>query len=92
MQRLVGKSPTQLCKNDSPEELASWLKDEDFPYVFASDAENDGATFTDFGGSLMDNNMVGSRAVIVIGPDGTVAKVIPQFNQVDPAAYRSWPP
>ena len=73
--------------NDSPEELASWLKDEDFPYVFASDAENDGATFTDFGGSLRDNNMVGSRAVIVIGPDGTVAKVIPQFNQVDPAAY-----
>ena len=31
--------------------------------------------------------MVDSRAVIVIGPDGRVAKVIPQFNQVDPAAY-----
>jgi len=73
--------------NDSPEELASWLKDEDFPYLFASDAANDGATYTAFGGGLRDNNMVDSRAVIVIAPDGTVAAVIPQFNQVDPAAY-----
>ena len=31
--------------------------------------------------------MVGSRAVIVIGPDGQVAKVIPQFRQTDPTAY-----
>ena len=73
--------------NDAPEELASWLKDEDFPYLFGSDAENDGASFAAFGGSLRDNNMAGSRAVIVVGPDGRVAKVIPSFNQVDPAAY-----
>ncbi len=31
--------------------------------------------------------MVDSRAVIVVGPDQTIAGVIPQFNQVDPAAY-----
>ena len=74
--------------NDSPEQGASWLKDEDFPYLFGSDAENDGATFAKFGGSLRDDNMVGSRAVIVIGPDGRVAKVIERFNQVDPAAYK----
>ena len=71
--------------NDSPEEGASWLKDEDFPYLFGSDAGGD--AFVAFGGSLRDNGMVGSRAVIVVGPDGTVVKVIPQFNQVDPAAY-----
>ena len=71
--------------NDSPEEGASWLKDEDFPYLFGSDAE--GASFTAFGGSPRDNGMVGSRAVIVIGPDGRVAKVIPQFRQTDPTAY-----
>ena len=73
--------------NDSPEELGSWLKDEDFPFVFASDIDNDGATYTAFGGGLRDNNMVNSRAVIVIGPDGRIAGVIPRFNQVDPAAY-----
>lgn len=73
--------------NDSPEELASWLKDEDFPFLFGSDAENDGASYAAFGGGLRDNGMVDSRAVIVVGPDGRVAKVIPRFNQVDPAAY-----
>lgn len=73
--------------NDSPEELASWLKDEDFPFAFASDATNEGATYTEFGGDLRDNNMVESRTVIVVGPDGRIAGVIPRFNQVDPAAY-----
>ena len=71
--------------NDSAEEGASWLKDEDFPYLFGSDA--DGASFAAFGGTPRDNGMVGSRAVIVIGPDGRVAKVIPQFRQTDPTAY-----
>ncbi len=73
--------------NDSPEELGSWLRDEDFPFVFASDAQNNGATYTAFGGGLRDNNMVDSRTVIVVGPDGRVAGVIPQFRQVDPQAY-----
>ena len=73
--------------NDSQEELGSWLKDADYPFLFASDAENDGATYTAFGGGLRDNNMVDSRAVIVVGPDGRIAGVIPQFNQVDPQAY-----
>jgi len=73
--------------NDSVEELASWLHDADFPFVFASDAANDGATYAAFGGGLRDNNMVDSRAVIVVGPDGRIAGVIPQFRQVDPTAY-----
>jgi peroxiredoxin len=73
--------------NDPVEELGSWLKDADFPFVFASDADNDGATYTAFGGGLRANNMVDSRAVIVVGPDGRVAGVIPSFNQADPMAY-----
>ena len=73
--------------NDSAEELGSWLHDEDFPFVFASDAANDGATYAAFGGGLRDNNMVDSRAVIVVGPDGRIAHVIEAFNQNDPMAY-----
>jgi peroxiredoxin len=73
--------------NDSAEELASWLHDEDFPFVFASDAANDGATYAAFGGGLRDNNTVDSRAVIVIGPDGRIAHTIEAFNQNDPMAY-----
>jgi peroxiredoxin len=73
--------------NDSAEELGSWLHDEDFPFVFASDAANDGATYTAFGGGLRDNNSVDSRAVIVVGPDGRIAHTIEAFNQNDPMAY-----
>ncbi len=73
--------------NDPQDELASWLHDEDFPFVFASDAANDGATYTAFGGGLRDNNMVDSRAVIVVGPDGRIAGTIGSFNQNDPMAY-----
>ncbi len=73
--------------NDPVDELGSWLKDADFPFLFASDAGNNGATYTAFGGGLRDNNMVDSRSVIVVGPDGRIAGVIPQFRQVDPTAY-----
>ena len=73
--------------NDPVPELQSWLKDADFPFVFASDAVNEGATYTAFGGGRRANNMADSRSVIVVGPDGRVAGVIPQFNQADPTAY-----
>lgn len=73
--------------NDPVEELASWARDADFPFLFASDATNDGATYAAFGGGLRANNMVDSRAVIVVGPDGRIAGVIPQFRQTDPTAY-----
>jgi peroxiredoxin len=73
--------------NDPPEELASWLHDADFPFLFASDAANDGATYTQFGGGLRDSNAVDSRAVIVVGPDGRIAHTIESFNQNDPMAY-----
>ena len=71
--------------NDSIEEGQSWLADEDFPYLFASDPT--GEVFESFGGPLRDGGMVGARSVVVVGPDGTIAGVMPQFNQVDPAAY-----
>jgi peroxiredoxin Q/BCP len=71
--------------NDSAEELASWAKDEDFQFLFGSDP--DGSAYAAFGGDPRDNGMVGSRAVVVVGPDGRIAEVIPRFNQVDPGAY-----
>ncbi len=74
--------------NDSPESLHSWLHDADFPFLFASDAENHGGTYAKFGGQVRSNGMVQDRTVIVVGPDGRVAGVIQKFNQVDPAAYK----
>jgi len=73
--------------NDSQEELGSWLKDLDSPFLFASDASNNGGTYAAFGGGLRANNSVDSRSVIVIGPDGRIAETIESFNQNDPMAY-----
>lgn len=73
--------------NDPVEELASWAHDEDFPFLFASDGENNGATYGAFGGGLRDSGAVDSRAVIVIGPDGAIAGIIEAFNTTDPMAY-----
>lgn len=71
--------------SDSPEELASWAKDADFQFLFGSDPGS--SIYAEFGGDPRDNGMVGSRAVVVVDPEGRIAEVIPRFNQVDPAAY-----
>jgi peroxiredoxin len=71
--------------NDSPTELFEWARDEDFPFLFGSDP--DGTAYSAFGGDPWFTGTAGSRAVIVIASDGTIAWVTPAFNQVDPAAY-----
>ena len=70
----TGCPPTDT---DKPDDSSSGL----------SDADNDGATYAAFGGGLRNNNMVDSRAVIVVGPDGRIAHTIKSFNQNDPMAY-----
>lgn len=72
---------------DSPEELHSWAKDADFQFLFGSDPTSAG--YAAFGGNPRDNGMVGSRAVIVVNPEGRIAAVIPQFLQMDPTAYEA---
>ena len=71
--------------NDPAEDLASWARDDDFQFLFGSDPS--GAGYAAFGGNPRDDGTVGSRAVIVVDPEGRIAEVIPRFNQVDPAAY-----
>ena len=70
---------------DQPEELRSWASDADFQFLFGSDPES--KAYAAFGGDPRDNGMVGSRAVIVVDPEGRIAGVIPQFLQMDPTAY-----
>lgn len=71
--------------NDPAEELASWAWDEDFQFLFGHDP--DGAAYAAFGGDPREGGMVGSRAVVVVNPEGRISEVIPRFNQVDPDAY-----
>jgi len=71
--------------SDSPEDLQSWAKDDDFPFLFASDPGS--SVYEAFGGNARDNGMVGGRSVIVVDPDGKIAEVVPRFREIDPSAY-----
>ena len=71
--------------NDPVDQLHSWLKDADFPFLFASDVM--GQTYQKFGGSLRASQQADRRSVIVIDKDGKVAHVVPAFLQTDPQAY-----
>jgi peroxiredoxin len=71
--------------NDPVDGLHSWQKDADFPFLFASDVM--GQTYQAFGGSLRASQQADRRTVIVVGPDGRIAHVVPAFNQNDPLAY-----
>jgi peroxiredoxin len=70
---------------DPVEELRSWAVDSDFPFLFGADPGS--PVYAAFGGDPRDTGIVGSRAVIVIAPDGRISHVIPSFRQVDPTAY-----
>ena len=54
---------------DSPEDLASWAADDDFPFLMATDA--DWSVAASYGIPLRENGFLGARSVVVIDPDGT---------------------
>jgi peroxiredoxin Q/BCP len=58
--------------------LASWARDAEFPFLFASDP--DGAVGRAYGAAA-------SRNVFVVGPDGKIAWRATPFREIDPTAY-----
>ena len=81
-----GRGVTILAiSNDSPEALASWAADADFPVLFGSDPEGNAAEA--FGVGSRDNGMVQSRAVFVVDPEGRVSFATSRFREIDPTAY-----
>ncbi len=71
--------------NDSPEALASWAADADFPVLFGSDPE--GGAAEAFGVGRRGNGMPQCRAVVVVDPEGRVSFATSQFREIDPTAY-----
>src|SRR5207249_8835707 len=66
---------------DPVDALASWAKDDEFPFLFASDSggvlgKTYGAHNPKFG---LDN-----RNLFVVGPDGRIAYVMAPFKEIDP--------
>lgn len=69
---------------DPVEDLTSWARDEDFPFLFASDA--DGSVYRSFGGVPGERGHLG-RTLVVIDAEGTIVELLPRFREVDPTSY-----
>ena len=64
--------------------LASWARDSDFPFLFASDTETAVAKRY---GALASRPGLTNRNLFVVGPDGKIAYRATPFREVDPTAY-----
>ena len=68
---------------DSPEALASWARDDQFPFLMASDS---GASVGFQYGAFRRVGMT-NRNLFVVGPDGRIAYRQLPFRETDPTAY-----
>src|ERR671911_2939585 len=69
---------------DADTALASWARDSEFPFLFASDT---GTIVARRYGALADRAGLTNRNLFVVGPDGRIAYRATPFREVDPLAY-----
>jgi len=69
---------------DPVEELAAWARDDEFPFLMASDAELEAGSLY---GAVHSSGQVTNRSLFVVGPDGRIAYTATPFREVDPTAY-----
>jgi peroxiredoxin Q/BCP len=65
--------------------LASWARDSEFPFLFASDT---GTAVAKRYGALASRAGMTNRNLFVVGPDGRIAYRATPFREIDPTAYR----
>jgi len=65
--------------------LASWARDSEYPFLFASDS---GTAVARQYGALARQPGGTNRNLFVIGPDGRISYRAIPFREIDPAAYR----
>jgi peroxiredoxin Q/BCP len=65
--------------------LASWARDSEFPFLFASDSATAvGRRY----GALAEYPGLTNRNLFVVGPNGRIAYRAIPFREIDPSAYR----
>jgi peroxiredoxin len=69
---------------DSAPELAAWARDDEFPFLMASDT---GSVVGKEYGAYNQRYHVDNRTLFVIGPDGRIAWRVAPFREIDPTAY-----
>jgi peroxiredoxin Q/BCP len=65
--------------------LASWARDSEFPFLFASDS---GLVVARQYGALASEPGLANRNLFVVGPNGRIAYRAVPFREVDASAYR----
>ena len=70
--------------NDPDTALASWARDNQFPFLFASDSALAVARAY---GAISTRGSASNRNLFVVGPDGRIAYRAAPFREVDPTAY-----
>ena len=64
--------------------LASWARDSEFAFLFASDS---GAAVGKVYGAFNTRYGIDNRNLFVVGPDGKIAYRATPFREIDPTAY-----
>ena len=64
--------------------LASWARDSEFPFLFASDT---GTAVGKRYGALASSARMTNRNLFVVRPDGRIAYRATPFREIDPTAY-----
>ena len=70
---------------DLADTLAAWARDDEFPYLFASDS---GSVIGKTYGAHNPKYGLDNRNLFVVGPDGKIAHVMAPFREIDPEAYK----
>jgi peroxiredoxin len=69
---------------DSAPELAAWARDDEFPFLMASDT---GSVVGKQYGAYSQRGNVDNRTLFIIAPDGRIAWRAAPFREIDPSAY-----
>ena len=69
---------------DADTALASWARDSEYPFLFASDSAT--AVGRQYG-ALASKPGLTNRNLFVVGPDGRIAYRATPFREIDPTAY-----
>jgi peroxiredoxin Q/BCP len=64
--------------------LASWARDADYAFLFASDT---GTAVGKLYGALASRGNMTNRNLFVVGPDGRIAYRATPFREIDPTSY-----
>ena len=70
---------------DPVDTLAAWARDDQFPFLFASDA---GGAIGKAYGAHSPKYGLNTRNLFVIGPDGRIAHRMVPFREIDPQSYK----